>query len=259
MIDKTIKTKKHLGQNFLTNKKIVKKIIEVSNVNNKEIIEIGPGQGALTFELVKYAKKVYAYEVDEKMIEILQSNINNENLILEHQDFLKVTFDWEGKRDVVANLPYYITSNILFKIFENIEYFSKLTIMVQNEVADRIIAKPKTSEYSKLSVSCQFLANVKKEFIVKANNFFPVPKVDSAIITLEFKKDLNKKNTQDFLLFIKKCFLMKRKTLFNNLKTFLQTDSILKMFEELNIKNNVRAQELSVDKYLEIFNYLNHL
>ncbi|MGZ9414079.1 16S rRNA (adenine(1518)-N(6)/adenine(1519)-N(6))-dimethyltransferase RsmA [Mycoplasma sp. 5370] len=252
-MNKEIRAKKQLGQNFLIDKNIINKIIEIANVENKEIIEIGPGQGALTEILVSKAKHLTAFEIDNDMIEILKNKITSKNFNLIHNDFLKEEISFDSKKEVVANLPYYITSKILFKIFENINSFSKLTIMVQDEVAQRIVSKNNKSEYGKLSVSCQFLADVTKEFIVPPTCFFPKPKVNSAIITLKIKENLDQNYVNEFLEFVKLCFSMKRKTLYNNLKNKFPSQDILNVFKENNILENTRPQELNWQTFEKIF------
>lgn len=255
-MNKKIFAKKHLGQNFLVDKNIIQKIIEIANIENKEVIEIGPGQGAITEHLITKAKSVIAYEIDQDMIDILKNKINADNFILNHKDFLKAEFDWEGKKYVVANLPYYITSKILFKIFYSLDKFKKITVMVQKEVADRMVAKVNTSNYGKLSISCQFLANVKKEFDISPSSFQPMPKVTSSIVNMEFNKTFAV-NIKDFLEFIKTCFAMKRKTLFNNLKQHLTVEEINKIYSHFNLDANVRPQEITKDLYYEIFKFIN--
>ncbi|WP_033161502.1 16S rRNA (adenine(1518)-N(6)/adenine(1519)-N(6))-dimethyltransferase RsmA [[Mycoplasma] collis] len=256
MIDKNIKAKKNLGQNFLINKDIIKKIVKISKIDNKEVIEIGPGQGALTTELIKTAKTLVAYEIDKDMINVLEKNINNEKFSLINEDFLKSNLKWKGKKILVANLPYYITSKIVFKIFENINLFERMIIMVQKEVAERIIAKVNDFNYNKLSVVCQYVADIKKEIVVKANNFLPIPKVDSVVLSFNFKKNINQEYLNSFFYFIKKCFAMRRKTFFNNLKLFLDNKKINQIFMEFDLSKNIRPQEINLEKYINIFNFL---
>ncbi|MGY6172440.1 16S rRNA (adenine(1518)-N(6)/adenine(1519)-N(6))-dimethyltransferase RsmA [Candidatus Mycoplasma pogonae] len=251
-MSRSIKAKKKFGQNFLIDKNIIEKIINISEVQNQSIIEIGPGQGALTEKLVQLAKDVEAYEIDNDMIEILQQKIQANNFKLQHQDFLEANFEWNGKKKIVANLPYYITSQILFKIFEHVSMFSSITIMVQNEVANRLAAKVNTSDYGKLSIAAQHFATIKKHFTVSPESFQPIPKVTSAVITLTFDKKISL-NSEKFLYFIKKSFAMKRKTLINNWKQFIAEDKIYQTFERFNLNKNIRPQEISVEVYQSIF------
>ncbi|MBN3535087.1 16S rRNA (adenine(1518)-N(6)/adenine(1519)-N(6))-dimethyltransferase RsmA [Mycoplasma procyoni] len=253
MINKTIRAKKRFGQNFLIDQNVISTIIKTAKPSGKEIIEIGPGQGAITTYLLGSAKKVTAYEIDKDMVSILNKKISAPHFELIQGDFLEAKFEWEGKKDVVANLPYYITTDILFKIFDSIEKFSKLTIMVQDEVAERIIAKKNTPQYGKLSVSCQFLANVKKIIKILPESFYPQPRVNSAVVVLEFKENIDKEFMNFFLEFIKACFFMKRKKLENNLKVFMSKDQIKEIYSKLNLKPNVRPQELDLEEFLEIF------
>lgn len=255
-MDKKVGAKKHLGQNFLIDKNIIQKIISTANIEGKEVIEIGPGQGAITEILVEKAQNVIAYEIDQDMINILKNKIDASNFILRHEDFLKAEFDWKNKKYVVANLPYYITSKILFKMFDSFDKFEKIIVMVQKEVAERMVAKVNTSDYGKLSISCQFLANIKKEFDIPPSSFWPMPKVTSSIVTMEFFPAFDV-NIKEFLEFIKTCFSMKRKTLFNNLKQNLAIDQINEIYSHFNLNNNVRPQQITKEIYYEIFKFIN--
>ncbi|MBU4692099.1 16S rRNA (adenine(1518)-N(6)/adenine(1519)-N(6))-dimethyltransferase RsmA [Mycoplasma zalophi] len=254
-----IKAKKSLGQNFLEDKNILFKIANATDIENKTVIEIGPGQGALTKLLVKKAKKVIAYEIDKDMIEILQSDIKDDNFELIHADFLKENLSSIEKNSViVANIPYYITSDILFKIFDNYDKFSKAIILMQKEVAQRIIAEPSTKNYSKLTVSSNYFCNVKKLFDVSPNAFNPVPKVWSSVVYFEFKHDIEF-NTAEFLEFIKLCFSFKRKKLLNNLLIKYSKETILSKFNLLNLNENTRAQELNLETFKMLFKEFNEI
>ncbi|WP_341490152.1 16S rRNA (adenine(1518)-N(6)/adenine(1519)-N(6))-dimethyltransferase RsmA [Mesomycoplasma ovipneumoniae] len=183
-----ISPKKHLGQNFLKDEKIAQKIVNSIDLANKNLVEIGPGTGFLTKYLIQKAKFLTCYEIDKNLIPLLENKFKNKNIKIINEDFLLSDLNFSEKQSVIGNLPYYITSKILFKIFDNFEKFDEILIMVQNEVADRIIATPGTASYSKLSLACQYVAEVKKLFVVPPSSFFPVPKVDSAIVYFSIRK-----------------------------------------------------------------------
>lgn len=248
-----VEASKRFGQNFLIDHNILRKIIEVADVKGKEVIEVGPGLGSLTLPLLEEAKKVTSYEIDKDMIKVLNGEIKSEKFDLIEGDFLKASFDWSGKKTIVANIPYYITTDILFKIFENIDRFDKAVLMVQEEVADRITAKVGNSEYGKLSVTCCYFADVKKEIYVSPSCFLPAPKVSSAVISLTFK-DVNYKDSVKFIEFIKNCFAQRRKTIFNNLKQILGSEKAKQILAKNNIKESVRPQELSLNDFILLFN-----
>ncbi|QJR44354.1 16S rRNA (adenine(1518)-N(6)/adenine(1519)-N(6))-dimethyltransferase RsmA [Mycoplasma miroungirhinis] len=254
-----IKAKKSLGQNFLEDKNILNKIASVVDIENKNILEIGPGQGALTNILLDKAKNVITYEIDKDMVEILKQNISNPKLQLIYGDFLNANLsNIEQDSIIVANIPYYITTDILFKIFDNSNHFKQAVILMQKEVAERIVAKPSTNEYSKLTVSSNYFCNVKKMFDVSPNAFNPAPKVFSSVVLFEFKKDLEF-NSREFLSFVKLCFNFKRKKLLNNLILKYEKNIILEIFRTLNFSENIRAQELTLESFKLLFNNLNNI
>ncbi|QJG66720.1 16S rRNA (adenine(1518)-N(6)/adenine(1519)-N(6))-dimethyltransferase RsmA [Mycoplasma phocoenae] len=249
----SIKAKKSLGQNFLKDLSIIDQIINHANIEDRDVVEVGPGQGALTTKLASKAKSLTAYEIDKDMINILNVKINNPNFVLIHKDFLLCSLEEVKENSVlVANIPYYITSDILFKVFINRNKFSKAIIMMQKEVADRIIAKANTSNYSKLSVTSQYFANVKKLFDVSPQCFEPAPKVFSSVVLFEFNKK-QEMDDKDFLEFVKLCFAQRRKTLINNLLNKYNKEQIWLIFEKMNFKSNVRAQELSLNQFIKLY------
>ncbi|UIF67021.1 16S rRNA (adenine(1518)-N(6)/adenine(1519)-N(6))-dimethyltransferase RsmA [Mesomycoplasma hyopneumoniae] len=247
--------KKHLGQNFLKDRKIAEKIVENIDLKNKEIIEIGCGTGFLTNFLLEKAKFVTCYEIDKNLIPILEKKFKNKNLRIINEDFLLAELEFKEKKTIVANLPYYITSKILFKIFANFEKFDKIILMVQNEVADRIVAKPKTPTYSKLSLASQYIADVKKLFVVGPDSFFPKPKVNSAVVFFDLRTNLDAKKTEQFFWFTKKCFQFKRKTLYNNLIFFLNKQQIEKIYNFFQFAQNIRPQQLDLVTYIRLADF----
>lgn len=252
--------KKHLGQNFLKDKKIGKKIVENIDFQGKNVVEIGCGTGFLTDFLLKKAKFVTCYEVDKNLIPILEEKFKNKNLRIINEDFLQVELDFFEKQIIVANLPYYITSKILFKIFANFEKFEKILVMVQEEVADRIVAKTNSSFYSKLSLASQYVAEVKKLFKISPDSFFPIPKVNSAVVSFEIRKDLESKKIEQFFWFTKMCFQFKRKTLYNNFKFFLKKEQIEKIYNFFQFPANIRPQQIDLLTYISLADfYFNNL
>lgn len=252
-----VRLKKSLGQNFLTEKNIVEKIVKVAQVDKQtNVIEIGPGIGALTEHLIAGAKFVTAIEIDSELIPVLNESFkHHDNFELKHLDFLEVKasdLDTHGAQTtkVVANLPYYITTPIITKILNEMPFVDEIFIMVQKEVAERICASPKNKQYGSLSVYCQLLCDVNYEFTVNRNVFMPPPNVDSAIISL-------KRNNQQFDIapiekFVKNAFKQKRKTLTNNLnKAYGTSKSEINAFLENNgYSVNTRAEEISPEQYI---------
>ena len=260
--ERELKAKKKFGQNFLIDGNVVDKIARNATDSNETTIEIGPGIGSLTECLLRYAKKVYAYEIDEDMYEILNEEFKDEDklkVILE--DFLKVDLDKVDYKDekinVCSNLPYYVTTPILFKLFESDLNISKITVMVQKEVADRFKAQRGSEDYNALSIIVQYLYDVKQEMFVSKNVFYPSPKVDSAVISFTPKRERNYEFERGFFDFVKKCFMKRRKTLSNNLKDFLDEEAIKKIYTNRQLKATIRAQELSLEDFLNIYGELN--
>ncbi|AJC50112.1 16S rRNA (adenine(1518)-N(6)/adenine(1519)-N(6))-dimethyltransferase RsmA [Mycoplasma flocculare] len=247
--------KKHLGQNFLKDKKIAKKIVTNIDFSDKNVIEIGCGTGFLTEFLLKKAKFVTCYEVDKNLIPILERKFENKNIRIINEDFLLANLDFSEKQIIIANLPYYITSKILFKIFDNFEKFGKILLMVQDEVANRIVAQTSTSFYSKLSLASQYVADVQKLFRVSPFSFFPVPKVNSAVVLFKIKENLDCEKIKQFFWFTKMCFQFKRKTLYNNFKFFLSKDQIEKIYNFFQFSQNIRPQEIDLATYIMLTDF----
>lgn len=252
-----MQAKKALGQNFLNNDTIIIKIVSLFNCENNDLIlEIGPGRGALS-KYLQDKGRLICIEIDKDMApfldkinasiiydDILQANLSN---ILSNY-----TYD---NLYVIGNLPYYITSPIIEKVILSNINAQKMVFMVQKEVAERFSAKPGTKEYGYMTIFINHYYDVNYEFTVSKNDFIPVPKVDSAIITL------NKKNPEDipdsFWDFLKECFKYKRKTLKNNLSNY-DFNKVSSILNNRNISLNVRAEELPEEVFLEIFNNINY-
>lgn len=242
---------KRLGQNFLVDDNIIRKI--VSHVPLSDIIvEVGPGQGALTKLLVDKAKQVVAYEIDKRLADFLaSSDALKGKLVIHNEDFLKADFTWLDKAFLVGNLPYYITTDILFKLFENIHFFSGAIIMVQKEFGERMMAAPNTPNYSKLAVSTSFLANATKIMDVPRTVFNPRPEVDSVVLHLTFKNpDLP---ISPFLNFVKQAFAHRRKTLVNNFKNFMPAAFAEQLVAEQGHDLRVRPQELALNEFVNLY------
>lgn len=242
-----INTKKRFGQNFLTSANVVQKIID--QVDGKyPIIEVGPGIGALTELLVKKAK-IKAYEIDLSLKTMLESEFPMVEFIFE--DFLLQDLsNLDQKYDFVSNLPYYITSEIFFKLFDNYQKFNKIVLMMQKEVADRFLAKANTSAYSSLSVLAQYRFEINKVVEVSANNFIPKPKVDSTVLSFRAKNAYSVSDEMRFFNLVKLAFSMRRKTLKNNLKSIVNFDQIIK---KIALNPKARAQELSLEDFIKLY------
>ncbi len=249
-----VSASKRFGQNFLINPGVLQKIAEVALVNNKDVIEIGPGLGSLTHVLLEDANTVTSYEIDEDMIRVLEGEIKEDNFLLVKGDFLKAEMSWDGPKTLVANIPYYITSDILFKIFDNASKFDRCLLMMQEEVADRLVAKVGSKTYGKLTLTTKlFTENIKKEFVVSPGSFLPAPKVKSAVVSFDLrtKFDGDEKELKEFF---KKMFSFRRKTLINNLKEVdIEPDVAKEILEEMNLKATARAQELDFEQFKELF------
>ena len=252
-----LNAKKRLGQNFIIDPSIVKKIAENSGATRlTTAIEIGPGLGALTQQLSLVANEVIAIEIDDDMVEVLKDSLDVENVKIIHQDFLEVDLSqFSHLEDVVvcANVPYYITTPILFKLIESDLKLSQITLMVQKEVAERLSAKVKTKEYNALSVMMDYLFEHKLLFKVPAACFYPKPRVDSSVVSLKYKHSKQVHDQKKFFDFVKTCFVQRRKTLHNNLKAILDSTQIEKLFLINNLKPSVRAQELTTQQFIEMY------
>ena len=251
--------KKSLGQNFLKDKNIINKIVNSINPNSDDlIIEIGPGDGALTKELINKNCNVLCFEVDERLRESL-SKIKSKCLDVIFDDFLKVNLkdynlDKYNHLYFVGNLPYYITTAIINKIVNETKPY-EITIMIQSEVANRFKANPCSKEYNSLSVFLQYNFDIVKVCDVSKNCFEPIPKVDSMVIKLKSKEKLKVKNEEDFYKLIKDSFKQKRKNLRNNLKNY-DLNKLELILKDINKTLQNRAEELSVEDFVYILNRL---
>ena len=260
--DKGMYAKKHFGQNFLIDKNVLNKIVSLSNITKEDtVIEIGPGMGCLTEFLAINAKKVICYEIDPDMIATLKETLLPlyDNVEIIGLDFLKADLsiykDNVENVKVVANLPYYITTPIIFKLLSETK-ISQFTFMVQKEVGDRLTGKPNTKDYNSLSVAMEYKTNSKVAYKVSPNSFYPAPKVDSALLVVETKQMDSEPNFDAlFLKFVQDIFVQRRKTIINNLngKYGFDKEKLIKLFENNNLNINLRAESLSVDEILELY------
>ncbi|MCK5866835.1 MAG: ribosomal RNA small subunit methyltransferase A, partial [Mycoplasmataceae bacterium] len=248
-----VKASKRFGQNFLIDEQVLKRIIEVSCAKDSNVIEIGPGLGSLTLHLLKVVNSVKAYGLDRNMLKVLRGEINDPKLELIEGDFLKVFTSPEETSNIVANIPYNISSNIIFKLFKHSNNIKKATLMVQKEVAMRLIAQVGTHNYGKLTIVTHHFANVNYEFTVESKSFYPSPKVDSAIVTFDFNQT-NFEDSKDFLLFVKRCFAMRRKTLYNNLKQFLEPEFARDIIKLVSDNPSIRPQNIEYKSFIKMFN-----
>lgn len=260
-----LKANKKLGQNFLINEEIIKEIVQKADIQeNDVIIEIGPGLGSLTKELLEKAQKVIAIELDSNMVKILKERFslyNNFELI--EADVLKVNLkelikNYESVK-VVANLPYYITTPIVMKLLEDKLKLKSITVMVQKEVGERFSSKPNSKEYGAITVSINYYAEPKIITYVPKENFDPIPEVDSCVIKLDIR-DVPKVKINDEKIFfnlIKAAFSQRRKTISNSLTCIGKSKEEIKdTLEKLNINSNLRAENLSIEDFAEISNII---
>lgn len=219
-----LKPKRSLGQNFLNDPNTIRKIINSLKADqNDQVIEIGPGTGALTEELIKSYKDLTVIEIDKRAVEFLKKRFSNLHVV--HQDILKVNWEEivniEKPTFIIGNLPYNITSPILFNLLDNRTLFTSAIIMMQKEVALRLVAKPRTKEYGILSVQIQLTSTVNYEFSVSRNVFKPKPDVDSAIVSLNFNKPPLQCQFDHLKYVVRTAFNQRRKKLSNALKNII--------------------------------------
>jgi 16S rRNA (adenine1518-N6/adenine1519-N6)-dimethyltransferase len=219
--------KKRLGQHFLVDSNILNKVIRTAQVEKRDVVlEVGPGLGEMTLALAQHAKKVIAVEIDSKLVDILKEKVRNfSNVKVVQKDILKMDFSQFLRKErhpikVVANLPYHISTPLLFRFIESKEAFSTLTLMLQKEVAERMVAPPCGKEYGPLSIFVQIFLDVSIRFFIKPSAFFPPPKVESAVVHMSFREKpvVSLEDEEWFKKIVKGCFGYRRKTLMNALK-----------------------------------------
>lgn len=258
--------KKSLGQNFLIDTNILRKIVEFADMGeNTGAIEVGPGIGALTEQLARSSKKVVSFEIDQRLLPILNDTLADyKNVTIIHKDILEADVravmeeEFQEIDDimVVANLPYYVTTPIIMKLLEEHLPIRGIVVMLQKEVADRISAKPGTKDYGSLSIAVQYYTKAETVMIVPKTVFVPQPNVDSAVIrlTVREKPAVIVKDEKFFFNVTKASFAQRRKTLLNNLTSQLpngkaKKEEILQALEKSGIEPSRRGETLSLDEF----------
>ena len=258
--------KKFLGQNFLVDENIARKIVASLNVHPVDtVVEIGPGQGVLTKYLSELTGNFFAVELDRSIVEKLKSEYGQKiNLI--HKDFLKVDLDSEinlsnnsesGKLKFIGNIPYNITTEILFKLYNSNVKIDSALLMMQKEVAQRLAAKPNTKDYGILAIQTQFYTSPKILFTVPPTAFFPKPKVNSAIVKLDFNKDTSGlKDRELFRQVVRESFGQRRKTMRNSLKKFFERNDM--EFGDVDFDFSRRPESVTIEEFVELANKINN-
>jgi 16S rRNA (adenine1518-N6/adenine1519-N6)-dimethyltransferase len=269
-------TRPKLGQHFLADDAAAIRIVDaLGDISQITVLEIGPGRGAITERLAKRARRLIAIELDRVLAAQLRMNFSlTPNVEIIEGDVLAIDFDtlfgpkpgstrpgMEWKPEpvrVVGNLPYFITSDILLRLFEYRRYFDTILLMVQREVADRLVARPGGSEYGLLSATAQLYARVEKLFTLPPEAFSPPPKVQSSVVRLTIASRVENLRVpeQDFVNFLKQSFGQKRKTLWNNLKSQYQAKQLREALDKAGVKPTVRAEALSLEKSAALFRAL---
>lgn len=265
--------KKRFGQHLLVDKNYLRKILNSLNLKSSDcVFEIGSGTGILTCELAKNAKKVITVELEREIIKQLRQNLNSRNIdnveVIE-SSFLKLNLNkiLNGFRKwiIVGNIPYNITSQILLKLFgeidkpqEHLKFFKSIHLMLQKEVAKRVVAKPHSKAYSPLTLLVQYFSKPEISFIVPPGVFYPRPKVDSSFVAFHLKEELQPVMHPEMLKnIIRVSFQQRRKKVINSLnKLIIDKKQIEKVFDKLQIDHNLRAENLDFEKYLAISNYI---
>ncbi|NLJ70546.1 MAG: ribosomal RNA small subunit methyltransferase A [Clostridiaceae bacterium] len=264
-----------LGQNFLISQPIVQKIIEISNLSKQShVLEIGPGLGSLTSVLLEFAAKVSAYEIDEQMIAVLEQRLSDKsNLALYHQNILQADlhalYAKEQNFQVVANLPYYISAEIIEKLLTEVPNMKSMTLMLQKEAVERISLGPNDSRYGPTAILIQLYGKITDKIKVASSCFYPQPGVSSQVIKIARDPksvlflNMENMNLLKFKDFLKQCFAQRRKTIRNNLKNNLKTklsEQELSKIEQLKIVDfDLRPEQITAKKfwqlYLSVANY----
>lgn len=253
------KHKKSLGQNFLTDTYIQRKIIEACDLKNSDVVvEIGPGQGVLTRLIAPHVQRLISIETDKDLIESLRAEFEQKNDII-HADFLKWDMN-ELPQDIkiIGNIPYYISTPIIEKLIYERKKISQAFLTVQLEFGQRLIAQPGGKDYGSLTGYAQYYADIKMLFKIKNTCFKPAPRVDSCFISLTFKSNREKSAENEEFLFklIQTAFQQRRKNIVNTLKGLVGKDRLEGALKELNIDLNARPENLTLSNYIDLSNKL---
>jgi len=255
--------KKSLGQHFLIDRNILNKVIRTAQLEKGDIVlEVGPGLGEMTLALAHQVKKVIAVEIDSKLAVILKQKVKDfSNVEVVQSDILKMDFNLFLKKEghlikVVANLPYQISTPLLFRFIESKEAFSTLTLMLQKEVAERMVASPGRKEYGPLSIFIQIFSDVSIRFFIKPSAFFPPPKVESAVVHMSFREKpvVSLGDEEWFKKIVKGCFGYRRKTLMNALKhsRLPLPQSIESRMQKIGIDPRRRPETLTIQDLVHL-------
>jgi len=255
---------KQFGQNFLIDENIVKRICDVSDIKDKNVVEIGPGLGGLTSYMLTQAKKVVTIEIDNGFYGHLTEEFSDQdNFEIINNDILEVDVEAMCRKEfgdeefiLVANLPYYITTACIMKFLTANSNIKRMVVMMQKEVANRLCAKAGSKEYGSLSAIISHFGKASQEIIVSGNCFYPMPDVDSCVVRLDINNTPSL-DTAKYIDFVRFCFKMKRKTLFNNLKQAgYQKEDILAAFKSANIDEKIRAEKLNDKNFKDLIKAL---
>lgn len=260
-----LSAKKSLGQNFIIDTNILRNIVDVGSVDkDTTVIEVGPGIGALTEQIAKQAKEVFAFEIDDRLLPVLDDTLSPyDNVTVFHDDILKVDFEAFQKEYlqdtkrliVIANLPYYITTPIIMHLIESSLPVEEMVLMMQKEVASRLEAVPSTKAYGSLSIAIQYYMDVKVAFTVPRTVFMPQPNIESAIIHLKTLEEVPVSVNDEALFFrlVRASFVQRRKTIWNNLRKALddkEKEEILReAFVDADIDPSRRGESLSIEEF----------
>lgn len=263
-----LKAKKSLGQNFIIDTNILRNIVDAGDVDkDTTVIEIGPGIGALTEQIAKQAKEVFAFEIDDRLLPVLDDTLSPyDNITIFHQDILQVDFkqfEEEHLSDasrivVIANLPYYITTPIIMALLESALPVQTMVLMMQKEVASRLEAKPSTKAYGSLSIALQYYTEVEVAFTVPRTVFMPQPNVESAIIRLDIRPEpiVKVKDQALFMKLVRASFQQRRKTIWNNLRKSLefkeQEEGLREAFVHSGIDPSRRGESLTIQEFAQL-------
>jgi 16S rRNA (adenine1518-N6/adenine1519-N6)-dimethyltransferase len=249
-----VRPQKRMSQNFLIDGNILQKIATLADLKAGDlVVEIGSGPGALTELLLEKGCKVIAIEKDLVFAKALHRLKQDDRLQVIESDVLEVDFHSyiTQKAKVVANIPYHLTSPIMEKLFSSSSLFSKVVLMVQEEVARRCVAQPHSKDFSSFSIFLQFYAAVRYGFFVSRNCFYPAPNVDSAVICLDIKEKLPLEHPDPFFQMVRKAFSQRRKMLTSSLKGLVSQEAILKALHELKKSPKTRPEELSLQEWID--------
>ncbi len=243
---------KKFGQNFLCDENVVNKIAQTVQIG-ANVLEIGPGIGTLSKALSMRAKKVVCVEIDKGMVEVLKETLSTcPNITVINEDILKTDLAKLQKEHfngedfcVCANLPYYITSKIIFKLLEGDVCVTSICAMVQSEVAQRLTSNPGDANYGAITVSCRYYTVPKLLFYVSKNCFYPMPEVKSGVVYMDISKNIFDVERKIYTKVIKTAFSMRRKTIYNNLLQIMAKEEVSKLLEVCNIEQRTRAEALS--------------